>query len=577
MADGPPPTTRRRLLAGLGATASAAVAGCSERLWSRAETSPPERVSLSIKTVPTDEDVVAAKISNQLIENLRAAGIEANPEPMAEDELYREVLVDHEYDLFVARHPGFDEFDALRPLLHSKFVSERGWQNPFSFSNPTVDEHLEEQLTERGYDRLAAFSDLFEHLQDTAPYTAVTFPDHLCAANGLDTLSTAPRRPLEYIELLSTPPADEDRDEPLRVGVSGDGAFDRLNPIVVTRNDVRIALGLLYDPLARIVDGDLVPWLAETVDWSRRESSLRATMTLREDARWHDGEPIDADDVAFTVRFLADTSLGNHEGGVPAPRFRGRGTLIDEVTVEDPRTVRYRFETTSPTVARRALTIPLLPRHVWEPESELVADYRTAALARANENPVGSGLFAFESRTDDGIALEPFDDHALLDGRSELLAEFPAYDGLEFVVEPSAGTAVESLENGDLDLVGSPLPPGEFERLGDDVTPLSAPTRTFYVIGYNLRHPELSNHRFRRIVSRLVDREYVAEEFSLGHARPAATHSAVVGVEPDTWEFPQSAGVATFPGSDGRVDVDLVRSLFEEAGYRYDDDGSLLV
>lgn len=577
MADGPPPTTRRRLLAGLGATASAALAGCSERLWSRAETSPPERVTLSVKTVPTDEDVVAAKIANQLIENLRAAGIEATPEPMAEGELYREVLVDREYDLFVARHPGFDEFDALRSLLHSEFANERGWQNPFSFSDPTVDEYLEQQLTERGYGRLAAFSDLFEYLMDTAPYTAVTFPDHLCAANGLGELSTAPRRPIEFLDLLSTPPSDGDRDEPLRVGVSGEGAFDRLNPIVVSRNDVRVVLGLLYDPLVRIVDDDPVPWLAEAVDWSRRESSLRATVTLREGARWHDGEPIDADDVEFTVRFLADTSLGNHEGGVPAPRFRGRGTLIDEVTVEDPRTVRYRLGTTSPTVARRALTIPILPRHVWEPESELVAEYRTAALARANEEPVGSGPLAFAGRTDDGITLEPFDDHVLLDGRSELLAGFPAYDGLEFVVEPSTGTAVESLANGDLDLVGGPLPPEEFEALGDDVTPLSTPTRTFYVIGYNLRHPELSNHRFRSVVSRLVDREFAAEEFSMGHARPAAIRSAAVGVDPDVWEYPQSAGVATFPGSDGRVDVDRVRSLFEEAGYRYDDDGSLLV
>lgn len=581
--DDPPLSTRRRLLAGLGGAATSALAGCTDQLWSRAEHASPDRVSVTIKTLPTDDDAAAAKIASQLTENLRIAGIDAVQEPVSEPELYREVLLDRNFDVFVARHPGFDDLDAMRPLLHSQFVSERGWQNPFGFSNGGADDRLETQCRQRGYDRLATFADLFEHLLGNAPYSAVAFPHQVGAAGAEVAVSSPPRNPVEFVDLLRSA-GGERRERPLRVGKLVPTLTERLNPIAVDVGDVHSILDALYDPLVRQTDRGYVPWLAETVEWTGPkgpDDSLEATVSLRDGVTWHDGEPIDADDVAFTVQFLEDTSLGEVESGVPAPKFRGRTSLIDTVSVLDGN-VQFGFGDRSQEVARRSLTLPLLPKHVWEPKSELVAEQVTEALGWENLEPVGSGLFSFvEVSRNEYVTLEPYEDHVL---RSTGVPEYPRlfdgdplFDGVEFRIVPNAGVAVDDLLDGDIDLVGSPLTPEAVEAVDDGGgTVLESPTRSFYVVGYNLRQNELGNPRFRRIVSQLVDRRYVVEEFFDGNATAAETRNSLVGVAPDAWDHPREEGVPDFPGSDGEADASRVRSLFEEAGYRYDDDGELL-
>jgi len=48
------------------------------------------------------------------------------------------------------------------------------------------------------------------------------------------------------------------------------------------------------------------------------ETGATYTFTLRDDARWHDGEPVTATDVAFTIEALQDPSYTG-----PGPRLGG--------------------------------------------------------------------------------------------------------------------------------------------------------------------------------------------------------------------------------------------------------------
>lgn len=562
-----PSPTRRRLLAGAAAVAMGSLAGCTQRLWPGSGDGP-RQVSLSIKTVPVADDPMAAMIASQLEENLRAAGVDAVREPMEKSELYRELLIEREFDVFVLRHPGLDDSDGLRSLLHSRFVGEQGWQNPFGFSDPTVDELLEDQLSSDGEDRREALSELFDYLVDTAPYTAVTFPDRLVGASDTLGRSTPPYRPVDFADLL----ADRPSGEPLRVGTFGISPTDRLNPITVEANRVAHVLDLLYDPLVRRSDDGLTPWLAETVSWDEPAVSggrLVATVELHAGARWHDGEPLDSADVAFTYEFLGDTSLGDADGSVPSLRFRGRESLVDEVRVIDARTLEFVFNGPSRAIAERALTVPLLPEHVWSARSALVGDLWTEALDVDNEAPVGSGLFSFHGTNGDRIELEPFDEHVLR------TAESPTDDGrLEFRISPGPGAAVEALLEGELDLVSGRLTPDDLEPVESDpdVSVLSGQTRAFYAIGYNVHQSPLGNPNFRTIVSQLVDRKHVVEEVFDGYARPVTTPSSLLGVKDVDLDEASRSVIPTFPGSDGTIDEGLVRSRFEDAGYRYEDD-----
>ncbi|AEH37976.1 ABC transporter substrate-binding protein [Halopiger xanaduensis] len=582
-----PSITRRGVLAGAAGIATGSLAGCSERLWSRAENSGPEQVELTIKTLPTEDDEIAAMIMSQFRENLRRAGIAVSHEPVNEADLYRSVLLEGNYDVFIARHPGLDEYDALRGLLHSQFANERGWQNPFHFTDVTVDDHLERQRTTRGTERREVLGDLFEYLGETPPYTTVGFPNRIGGVHDAIDASVPPRRPLDYVDLLSREPDDDSREGPLTVGIYGSGLGERLNPIVVDRNRVPGLLGLLYDPLARrretrltnAADG-YVPWVADAITWTESDS-LEATVTLRDGLTWHDETAFDADDVAFTYRFLQDTSMGEVEGGVPAPRYRDRQTLVETVEAVDDGTVRFAFSDTTRSAAARVFAVPILPQHVWEPRSAIVAEHQPEALVTDNVEAMGSGLFQLHAVTDEGIELEPFADHVLRDettDRPDVLEGFSQFDGLTYQIEPNPGSMIESLRNGDIDITGSPVPPSELEgiRSGEETSVLTGRTNAFYMIGFNSsQHPDLGNPNFRRILARLIDREHAVREFFGGHGEPATEFSSLLGVRNEEWTFDDRAAASIFPGSDGKIDADRVHALFEDVGYRYED-GSLL-
>jgi ABC-type transport system substrate-binding protein len=69
---------------------------------------------------------------------------------------------------------------------------------------------------------------------------------------------------------------------------------------------------LVYDSLLSTDDDlNLIPWLAE--DYSVSSDGLTITFDIREGVTWHDGEPLTADDVAFTFEYVRDapSTIGN--------------------------------------------------------------------------------------------------------------------------------------------------------------------------------------------------------------------------------------------------------------------------
>ncbi|MDJ1433320.1 ABC transporter substrate-binding protein [Halostagnicola sp. A-GB9-2] len=577
------PPTRRQLLAGIATATTGSVAGCMERFWSGSDENTPEQVSLVIKTVPTDDDYIAASILSQLRENLADAGIQVTTEPVAEREFYREILIQRDYDIFVGRHPGLFEPDALRDLLHSAFRTEEGWQNPFNFSNMAIDELLEKQHTSEGETREETLEELFESLEQIGPHSVVAFPNHLGGARNEVRTSWTPNRAEGYIDLLSTEPADGSRTNPLRVGLFGEGLSDRFNPIAADVGSERPLLELLYDPLARRIDGEYVPWLADDISWDDSGVEIEATVRLREGLTWHDGESLDASDVEFTIRFFEDTSLGEIESGVPTSQYRGCQSVVDSVSTVGARTVEFSFETPSEAVASRPLTVPILPEHVWESRSEPVGEYQTEARTTDNEPPIGSGLFRFgEHEANELLEFELFDDHVLLDpavsDRPSILNGFPQYDGIEFhIVGPYPGVLIDMMADDDIDIIGADLPPEHAGSIVEesDVSMVNSSTDSAYIVGYNFQHPQLGDPRFRSLVSRLIDRDHVVEEVFDGYAEKPETYAELAGVRsPDdsSRSADGTASVLRFPGSDGEINQDLVRTLFEDEGYRYDDD-----
>jgi peptide/nickel transport system substrate-binding protein len=183
------------------------------------------------------------------------------------------------------------------------------------------------------------------------------------------------------------------RDQTLFTSGTQWGPFSNWNPIMNwtyatgTVGYVYETL-FLYDPLT----DEFEPWLAERGDWT---SDTTYEVTLRDGLTWTDGKPITAEDVVFTVE------LGKMES-VPYNRL---WDFLSTAEAVDERTARFTF--TEPRYQQWANWVyfnPIVPKHLWEDRTE------EEVIAGANEDPVGSGPYLYETHDQDRMVWKKNDD-----------------------------------------------------------------------------------------------------------------------------------------------------------------------
>ena len=568
------PLSRRSLLAGATASALVSTSGCVREVRNIVRRSPDEQLSLTIATVPGDADTQAVDIATRLQEALEVAGIDADVDMLSREEFYREILINHEFDIFVGRHPGGIDPEFLYEALHSRFADEWGWQNPFGFTNIPFDERLDRQRERDGEERQRAVRDVLRSVADEQPLTPICIPteQRLASPERFDGWG---RHHLEdrlaYVDIDPEPDVSE-----LRGVIVDARPTKNLNPLSAEYRNRSTFVDLLYDSLATYDGDSFVPWLAEEWEWEDSTVSVR----LRE-AYWHDGESVTADDVAFTYELIADTSLGEDDVASPAPKYRGITTAIDRIDVVTNRELRINASGGAD-AATVAFSVPVLPEHIWEERTEAadlpgvdVAEGTTEAVVTDNVPPVGSGPFEFVERSERShLELARNDDHFAV-GATDLPS--PGIDRFVVDVAPNHAEAIEAITAAEADVTISPLDPlvVDDQLSADDDRLIESPSRTAYCLGFNTRNAPLGNPYFRRNVASLLDKGSLTEELFSGRADPVATPLTGDWV-PEELQWTSSDPVVPFLGEDGQLDEAAVRSAFEDAGYRYDGEGRLL-
>jgi len=115
-------------------------------------------------------------------------------------------------------------------------------------------------------------------------------------------------------------------------------------------------MSFLFDTLAWKDERGMIPWLADS--WEVSEDGTRWTFYLQEGVRWHDGEPLTAEDVTFTFGYLKEHL---------APGFEALSEQIERVEAQDEHTiVLYLKEPIAGFLSDVAGSVPIIPRHIWE-------------------------------------------------------------------------------------------------------------------------------------------------------------------------------------------------------------------
>lgn len=580
--------TRRSALAGL-TGGLAATSGCLSRIRALVGRSQPTTVSFSIKTLPVDQDPYAIAIARQLSAWFEAAGIRASIQPITAEELYRQALINHEFDVFVGQFPGaFDDPDAFYSLLHSTYSVESGMQNPFGYTNLLMDDLLERQRRETGSQRAETVSRIQRRLIQVCPFILLGFPNVIRAARTDRFSGWNGAFDPSPVNLLGLDRTGSSATR-LRATTPDDRPMANLNPLMSSYRGPTDVTDLLYDALAYRYQGTLYPWAATNWEWTG-EDPLELEVTLRDELAWHDGQQLTASDVAFTYRLLGDTSLESLSETVPAFRFRGRSSLVESASAVDDETVRIQFTDCSRQTGRRVLTVPVLPEHVWTDRTDKatvsgvdVGVTTTDALVTANIPPVGSGPLEFVSVSQgQTLVLERFDDHFIEasegTGVPSELADGLAFEELELQFVGSDSSAVNLVADGEADVTALGVGPDLTSRIGraDDVSLNINRSGAFYFVGFNTRRSPLTNPRFRNTMARLVDRGTLAESVFDGYVDPAVSPLAGTSWLPSDLAWEPSNPATDFLGTGGSVDSERARDAFRAAGYRYNEQGRLL-
>ncbi len=162
-------------------------------------------------------------------------------------------------------------------------------------------------------------------------------------------------------------------------GISGQPRF--INPIYGEANDVdRDLIELIYSGLMTYNnEGKLVKDLVK--EYKILEEGKIYEFSLKDDVYWHDGQPLTADDVVFTIK-----TIQNSDYKSPL-RTNWLGIEVERISEKS-----FRLRLKNPYGAfLENCTVKILPKHIWEdilPQNFSLSPY--------NLQPVGSGPFKFK-------------------------------------------------------------------------------------------------------------------------------------------------------------------------------------
>ena len=303
----------------------------------------------------------------------------------------------------------------------------------------------------------------------------------------------------------------------------------------------RDLVALLFDGLVRVgADGLIEPALAAAYEVDETGTVYR--FTLRRDARWHDGQPVTAADVSFTLRTLQSLK----QPGEPQLAAVWADALIDQI---DDYTLRVTL--TAPYAPfLSAARVPIVPAHLLTgtPPSE----WATAPFAR---QLIGTGPYHL---------VEMRDDRAVLEANAAYFGGRPYLDRVELRFFTAPEAAQSALTRGDVlaygtlansKLAGVTLP----NNLQRSAIPLDAYT----LLSFNTRTGPLTEQPLRRALAHGVNKDALIERTLGGLASPLDTP-----ILPGAWAYaPEVQWYAADPAAATRI--------FTELGYVPGADGVL--
>ncbi len=286
----------------------------------------------------------------------------------------------------------------------------------------------------------------------------------------------------------------------LQEAVVGSPRF--INPILALSDADEDLTSLIYSGLLRATpEGGIINDLSK--EYTISPDGLEYTVVIRDDAVFHDGTPVTASDVEFTVRKAQDNSIKSPK------RVNWDGVLVQKI---DEKTIKFTLKQPyAPFIEN--LTMGILPQHMW---GSLDSDQFVASLL--NTEPIGSGPYKLKKvkRNSGGLPvyydLVPFSKYTLGEPYIEHIT-------LRFYMNEE--DALEAYTDGSVDSVHG-VPPQQVDSIvRKDTTIMHAPLPRVFGVFFNQNQAPLFTRREVRIaLDTAIDRDRIVGEVLSGYGTP---------------------------------------------------------
>tara|TARA_B100002051_G_scaffold276831_1_gene329857 strand:- start:13644 stop:15389 length:1746 start_codon:yes stop_codon:yes gene_type:complete len=320
-----------------------------------------------------------------------------------------------------------------------------------------------------------------------------------------------------------------------------------VNPVLaITRADQDL-VALLYSGLMKIDSkGDLVNEIADSITIS--DDGLTYNIILRNDITFHDGTPLTARDVVYTIQLLQDPELKSPQ--------RGNWTdiIVEEIGEYELNIVLE--EAYAPFIEN--LTIGIMPAHAW---SDLSVE--KLPFSQLNTEPIGSGPYRLERalRDTSGLVsqytLAAFPEHTTAPKISQIQVLF--YENEEDLLSALADKEIEATAYIPQAIVNDNIPRGY--TLIEEALP-----RTFAVFFNQNRSAALRDTAAREALTAALDRDELIAKAFFGHGVPIETPTGKAGSQLESSDDTEESVSTSTP-------TELAIEILEEGGWEQNDLG----
>lgn len=260
-----------------------------------------------------------------------------------------------------------------------------------------------------------------------------------------------------------------------------------ISPITNTDESVLNVLNLVYDGLFELNKNyNAIPKLVKN---SKMSSDGKQMDIVLKDAKWHDGNPVTADDVAFTVSSIRSNKTSPYNYMVQN---------ISDVIVNGEKNLTIKFKNNA-AFAKENLTFPIISK----------VQLSGKDINNVDANKVGNGVYKIASYSDrEGISLEVNKDYYGDISKSAM--------NINVNIVPNEDAVVSTVEALESDMVKADSDNlSRFQNSRFDIK--SYEGRDYDAVIINQSNPLLANANFRKVIVSAINRTAIIENGYMGH------------------------------------------------------------